>query len=176
MASPKVIVMGNNYTPSTKANQTGQNAQAGVISTSQKPAHLSLMSVMDRITALGNAMRRRRPAAAPTLRFDGAAPRPHEPDSRRSFHDEGSSAIEHAQQLEDLQDAAAMRLDAAVYALSRLRLELAAVAPELVDSLPDALALERDRPALASLPSQETTPMARSKPNVSGQNRHDIAA
>lgn len=93
---------------------------------------------------LGDALRRaygpRRFTEAPLLRLEDDSSSQilaAEPDPWPGFIDCGSAGIQKALRLVDLHTSAARRLDAAEYALSGLRLDLAAVAPGLIGSLPD---------------------------------------
>lgn len=91
---------------------------------------------------LGGALRRvlgpRRPTTAPLLRFDdGTALEILAVEPWPGFIDCGSAGVRKALRLADLHVRAAKRLDAADYALSVLRQDLAALAPGLIGSLPD---------------------------------------
>lgn len=121
--------------------------------------HSFVSSTPEKIADLANAWNERRRATAPLLQFPDSAAvgtRNAEPDDRAIFASRRNTVVQQALQMENLQARAGRSLDAADYALLRMRLELAEIAPSLVTELPDLLvehghALSRPRVAARSL-------------------------
>jgi hypothetical protein len=107
--------------------------------------------------SLRRALRRHLPTA-PTLRFDDELTCEYltnEPEPWPGFADRGAMGVELAMHVIELHTGVAKRLDAAEYALVRLRLELEDVAPGLLGS---------------SLPSTMHQPPARRRSNRAPPN------
>lgn len=102
--------------------------------------HAFVSSMGKRIDALANAWSVSRRIEAPRLQFPSSldvALRDTELDETVIFASHRNTIVQQASQMEKLHASAKRTLDAADYALLRMRLELAEIAPGLVSSLPD---------------------------------------
>lgn len=102
--------------------------------------HAFVSSTGKEIDALANAWNASRRTRAPRLQFPSSldvALKDTQPDEIVIFASHRNTIVQQASQMEKLHASAERTLDAADYALLRMRLELAEIAPGLVTSSPD---------------------------------------
>lgn len=109
-------------------------------------AYQFISSAPGQAAALAGSLGRPRRASMPLLQFSVASASDTivaEPDDWAKFASRRDAVVQQALRLEDLQASAAISLDAADYALLRMRLELIEIASSLVTDLPTVVAQDR---------------------------------
>lgn len=129
-----------------------------------------ISTVPDKVVALTNSLSRpRHDTTIPLLQFSdppASDTMADELDDWAYFANRRDAVVQQASRLENLQDSAAKSLDAADYALVRMRLELAEIAPSLVTDLPTLLAHERCKSVSATLASRALIGPASARSNL----------